>query len=174
MMFSSNFRLNKKGQIENYIVVVLFLLGFGIISMIAAVIHNGLTDAFIAAGVYTGQIAVTGGQFYNAILLHDVIVVIFMAVLLIGVGITSFRLNTVPAFFILSILAAAFMGFVSYFFNYLFSQIVSNTIFDTVRALFPNTLLICTNLHWVALAAFVIGSITLYAKKPAAQEGVIR
>ena len=38
-----------------------------------------------------------------------------------------------------------------------------------------NTLLICTNLHWVALAAFVIGSITLYAKKPTSEtEGFIR
>ena len=165
----------RKGQIENYIVVVLFLFGFGIISMIAAVLHNGLTDAFTDAGIYVGQIAVTGNQFYNAILMHDVIVVIFMAVLIIGVGLTSFRLNTAPAFFILSIIAAAFMGLVSYFFNYLFSQIVSNSVFDTVRALFPNTILICTNLHWIALAALVIGSVTLYAKRPSVQgEGIVR
>ena len=96
----------------------------------------------------------------------DYIIVIVMIVLLIGIGITSFRLNTRAAFFIVTFILGPFLGFMAYFFNYLFIEIVSEAAFATILVLFPRTLVICTNLHWVALATIVIGSVTLYAKKP--------
>ena len=89
-----------------------------------------------------------------------------MIALIIGVGLTSFRLNTAPAFFIVTIIMGMFMGVVSYFFNYIFSQIVSDAAFATTIVFFPRTILICTNLHWIALVCLVVGSITLYGKKP--------
>ena len=134
--------------------------------MIGAVLWEGLKDAYTDAGLYTGQIEETGDKFEYAIYFHDYMTVLFLSALIIGIGLTSYRLNTSPAFFIISIIFAAFLGFVSYFFNYLFSQIVSNAIFTTVVGLFPITMVVCTNLHWIALATFAVGSITLYVKKP--------
>lgn len=82
-----------------------------------------------------------------------------------GVGLTSFKLNTAPAFFIVTFVMGIFLGFVSYFFNFLFQNLVSDAVFSTTLLLFPRTLLICTNFHWISLIVMVVGSITLYAKK---------
>lgn len=156
---------SKKGQVENYIAVVIVLFVFALLSMIGTVIYIGLQTAFVDAGIYTGVIASTGDSFLSALRLYDSIIVLIMVVLIIGVGVTSFRLNTAPRFFIVTLIMASFMGFVSYFFSYMFKEFVSNAVFVTVIALFPNTILICTNLHWVALVALAVGSITLYGKK---------
>ena len=37
--------------------------------------------------------------------------------------------------------------------------------------IFPRTILITTNLHWIMLVLIVVGSITLYGKRKEGQEG---
>jgi len=157
---------SKKGQVHNYIAVVVFLMGFGLISIIATLIWVNMINEFTTTGIYTGVIESTGNAFLSALQLYDYIIVFIMIALIIGVGLTSFRLNTSPGFFIVTIIMGMFMATVSYFFNYIFSQIVSQDVFAATVVMFPRTILICTNLHWVALVALIVGSITLYAKKP--------
>ena len=155
---------SKKAQQENYLAVVIFLLGFGLITMFATLIYQNLLAGLVTAGVGAEAIAV-GNTFLGVLQFYDLIMVFLLVALLIGVGITSFKLNTAPIFFVVTLFMGAITAAVSYFFNYIFFQIVSHTAFTTVVALFPKTILICTNLHWVALVAIIIGSITLYAKK---------
>jgi len=157
---------SKKGQIQNYLAVVIFLFGFGLISIFATLLWVNMIQGFTDAGYYDGEMESTGNAFLTALQLYDYIMVLVMVALIIGVGVTSFRLNTAPAFFIVTIIMGIFMGFVSYFFNYIFSQIVSDASFAAVIVFFPRTIIICTNLHWVALAALIIGSVTLYGKRP--------
>ena len=157
---------SKKGQIYNYLAVVVFLFGFGIISILATLLWTNMITEFTVAGYYTDELASTGNAFLTALQLYDYIIVFVMIALIIGVGLTSFRLNTSPAFFIVTIIMGMFMGIVSYFFNYIFSQIVSDVAFATTIVFFPRTIMICTNLHWVALVCLVVGSITLYGKRP--------
>ena len=120
-------------------------------------------------GVHTCALPIsleeTGDRFLLSLTILDYLIVIMMIAMIIGIGITSYKLNVAPIYFIVTLTMGALMGFVSYFFNYIFSQIVSQGIFDTVLFYFPRTLILCTNFHWIALAVIVIGSITLYAKK---------
>lgn len=168
-MFLSSF--NRSGQIRNYFVVVLFLFGFGFLSIVAAVIWLGFINAYTSAGIYSGVIESTGNNFLNAIVLHDYIIVLIMIALVIGVAVTSYRLNTSPVFFVVTLFMGAFLGLISFFFNYLFVRLVSESVFSTAVLLFPRTMIICTNLHWVSLICVVVGSITLYAKRES-QESV--
>lgn len=162
---------SKKGQIANYIAIITFIFTFALLTMIATIVHLGIIEGFTDAGLYTGQIKITGDQFQAALLFHDFVIILMAVALIIGLAATSFKLNTRPIFFVLSIFMATFLGFVSYFFNFIFIQIVSESAFDTVRVLFPFTMILATNLHWVALTCFVIGSISLYAKPPGSGEG---
>ena len=157
--------LNKKGQMNNYLVVPIFLFSFGFLSMLGMVLFLAIKGAFTDMGYWEGPLATAGQGFFNALMLIDYIMVIMLVVLIIGVGITSFKLNTAPIFFIVTILMGSFLGFISFMFNYIFIEIISDGVFAPVLVYFPNTQIICTNLHWVALAAIVVGSITLYAKK---------
>ena len=155
----------KKGQARNYIAIIIFLVMFGFLSILAFTIHNEFISAYNSTGYYTGPVKTAGDKFSEAFKLYDYMIVLIMAVLLLVVGITSFRLRTHPIFFIITVIEAIFIGFVSYFFNYVFVQLVSDSSFTAVLVYFPRTMLICTNLHWIALVAIVIGSITLYGKR---------
>jgi len=165
-MMQSN---SKKGQIFNYAVVIVTLFIFGFMSLISAVLMQGVITGFTDAGYYTGEISATGAKFLSAILLFDKIILFLAIGFIISVGLTSFKLNSPPAFFIISFIMAGFYGWISYFFNYLFIQMASNAVFAAVTASFPLTLILCTNLHWVALTIFVVGSVTLYAKRDTSQ-----
>jgi len=156
---------SKKAQAENYIAVAIFLLIFGFVSVLATFMWLQFIDAFDEAGYYEGQMEETGNKFLSTLKLYDTIIVLVMIVLLIGVGLTSYRLRTSTAFFIITLITAAITGFVSFFFNFIFIELTGDALFNATLVFFPKTLIICTNLHWITLAAIVIGSITLYAKK---------
>ena len=156
---------SKKGQAENYIAVAIFLLIFGFISILATFMWMEFIDAFTEAGYYENEIQETGDKFLATLKLYDSIMVFIMIVLLIGVGLTSYQLRTSPAFFIITLITAALTGFVSFFFNFIFIELVSDDLFAATLVFFPKTMIINTNLHWITLAVIVIGSITLYAKK---------
>jgi len=158
--------MNNKGQIENYFTVTAVLFAFAVTTMIAMVLMLGFQTAFTDAGIWSGQIQETGEDFINAIQIYDTIAVVLVIILLVGIGLTSFKLNTAPAFFIVTLVLGAFLGFTSYIYNYVFIQFVSQPTISAVEIYFPKMIAITTNLHWIALACIIIGSITLYAKKP--------
>jgi len=157
---------SKRGQLASYAVVIIFLFVFGFTMILGALILAEFIVGWTAAGIYTGAAERVGNQFMAVFGFMDYLIVLILIVLLIGIGITSFRLNTRAAFFIVTFILAPFLGFMAYFFNYLFIEMVSEPVFSTVLVLFPRTIIVCTNLHWVALATIVVGSITLYAKRP--------
>jgi hypothetical protein len=133
------------------------------------VILTAFTTQFNATGFCGTVCQNTASKFSWGLQLFDSIIIIVVVTLIIAVALTSYKLPASAAFFILSFLMAPVLGYVSYFFNYVFSQIVSQSAFDTVRAFFPKTILVCTNFHWIALVVFIVGSITLYAKKEKGQ-----
>lgn len=156
--------LNSKGQ-TNEFAAVAFLFTFGFLTILAMVLQLAFVQGFTDAGYYTGQIKETGDAFTKAISVFDYITVFFMVALIIGIGVTSYRLNTAPVFFVVTLVMGAVVGFVSYIYNYVFLQMISDSSFSVAITYFPKTILILTNLHWVALVLIVIGSITLYGKR---------
>lgn len=163
-MILSNF--NKRGQIHNYIAVIVFLFLIGFLSILGYLLMNELVTAYAASGHYGVAAAKAGEGFLFGLKVFDYTIIILMVCLIIGIGITSYKLAAPPIFFVVTIAMAAFLGFISYFFSYLFKEMVSDAIFAGTLLFFPRTVTICTNLHWVALACIIVGSITLYAKKP--------
>ena len=163
------FRSSKKGQATNYFAVIIFLFVFGFLSIVGYVFLSNFITQFAASGFYTGAAQTTGQNFLSGILLFDKIIVLVMAVLIVGVAFTTFRLASAPIFFLITLVLGAVYGLVSYYFNFLFAQMVSQPIFLTATGLFPITIIILTNLHWVMLVMIVIGSITLYGKREKGQ-----
>ena len=160
-----NLLKSKKGQVDNYIIVVAFLLIFGFLSMLGMTLFLAVKDGFVSSGFYDDNMAEAANGFQSGFLMFDYLTLFFTIILIMGVAITSYRISTNMVGFIVSVILSVFMGFVSYVLNYIFSQMISTGAFDTVMVYFPKTLIICTNLHWVALATFVIGSIALFAKR---------
>jgi hypothetical protein len=157
---------SKGSQLINYLLVAIILFLFGFFSILSTTIFIEMIDAYNETGFYTGKVEETGNKFLEVFRFHDYVIVILLVALIIGVAITGFRLRTTPLGFIITAILGLFTGFVSFFFNYMFIQMVSEDIFNAVLVFFPRTLLICTNLHWVTLVALVVGSIALYGKKP--------
>lgn len=158
---------SKKGQANSWfaVIVVLFISGFLLI--LSYLITLNMCDAFDNAGQTASSDACQ--LFLNGYKFMDYLMVLFMVILIIGIGITSYRLATSPVFAIITLIMAALYGFVSYYFNFIFVQMVSPNVFNSVVVFFPRTILINTNLHWIMLVNMIIGLITLYGKREKGQ-----
>ena len=163
------FNESKKAQGSNYLAVSAFLLVFGFFNILGYTVWVYFVQALTTSGFNKGAVAATIAAWTGGFQAFDYVAVLLMAIFIIGIGLTSFKIATSPAFFIITIIMGIFWGFISYFFNYVFIQLVSPAVFATAKGVFPRTLLLCTNLHWVMLASIVVGSITLYAKREKGQ-----
>lgn len=156
---------NRKAQGHNYLAVIIFLVVFGFFNIVAYTIWLEFVTALTAGGYNTGVVAQTINDWTNGFRAFDYVTVGLVVIMIIGTGILSFQIKTKTTYFIVTIILAAFWGFISYFFNYVFIQLVQPAIFTTAIGFFPKTLLVCTNLHWIMIAEIVVGSITLFGKK---------
>ena len=156
---------SKKGQVGNYFAVILFLFLFGFMSILGYLLMTEMIDAYRTVDVWNPEMAAAADGFLRALQVIDYLMVIILVALIIGVGVTSYKINAPPIYFVVSVIMSAFLAITSWIFNYIFQQLVSPTIFNATLAYFPITILICQNFHWIALVTFTVGSITLYAKK---------
>ena len=161
--------LGKKAQAENWFAVIVVLFASGFLMVLSYYILSEYNDALSTTSVYTPEMQSTATNFLSGIAFVDYLIVLLMIVLVIGVGITSYKLATKPVFAIVTIIMAALYGFVSYFFNYVFAEMVGQPAFALILVQFPRTIMICTNLHWIMLVMMFIGIVTLFGKKEKGQ-----
>jgi len=159
----------KKAQLKGPLLIVLAIFFIAFSSILTVLILTNIQTSLTNAGVYTGVVQTNLEDYISSAVLLDNVLVFLMIAFFILLGLTSFKLATNPAFFVVSVVLLLFMGFISYFFNYIFIKLVSPTVFNVVLLSFPKSIILCTNLHWIALIGFVIESITLYGKKPKGQ-----
>lgn len=159
-----NLLKSKHGEMNIYIGALATLFVFGLTSIIGYLFLSSFDSFFQLSGFYSSEVEYVSTTFLFYLRALDWVIVLLMFALIIGVGVTFYKLTRAPIFFLYTFFMAAFLGLISYIFNYLFAQTVSNTAFVGVITYFPNTILICTNFHWIALLMIIIGSITLYLK----------
>jgi len=164
-----NFIKNKKGQGNVYIAVPLFLMTYGLLFIICYLVLNTFVTTLAGTSFYTAEMNEAAQKFLSALQFLDFAMVIMTVVLIVGIGITTYRLATPSLFFIINLIAGAFYGFIAYFFSFIFISFISNPMLTAVTLYFPRTILLCTNLHWIALVCLIVGSITLFGKKARGQ-----
>ena len=169
-MILSKYHKDNDGQIRSLVSIIVVLLVSGMIFIFFRLIYDNMLSVYTNAGFVNTSGAIKAIEGFNrGMNAFDYIVVLVMVILIIGIGITSYTLATPPMFFLLMWIFAPILGAISYFFNYIFAQVVSQVVFESTIAHFPLTILVCTNLHWVMLIAIAVGSITLYAKRDKGQ-----
>ena len=167
MYYLTSLLNSKKGQFGDYMGVIVFLVIFGFMCIVGYLIYDTTMDAMNTAGILTDPAAQKAkAGFDRGMNTFDYIVLFILIALIIGLGITSYKLATEPVFYFLTLLFAAFFGFIAYFMSYMFSSMTVNSGVFSVTLLnhFPLTILICTNLHWVALILVAVGSFTFFGK----------
>jgi len=160
---------SKKGQSENYFVAVVVLFVMGFVCIMVYYVISQFFARYQALGFSDAVQDEVITKFLNALAYFDYIMVVLLLVLIAMSALTSYLLAADRRWFIVSFVSAIFFGFVSYYFNFIFAEFASQPIFTATLLVFPRTIMICTNLHWVVLAMFVIGSIALYGKKTQGQ-----
>lgn len=166
------FHLGKKGTTTLHyavIFVVIMLFVYGLISIFTYLINTEFFDAFDATGINDSATEYVEDKFLSANRMADTLIVLLMVILILFVGVTCYR-NARPAiFFLITFIMAPFLCFVAYIFNYIFDEITGNAVFDAVIATFPKTVLICSNLHWIAFVMIIVGAITAYTRRDTGQ-----
>ena len=150
---------------RNALAAIIFLFVFGFLSIFGFLLLNSIVTEMETVPGIDPQVTEVGHKFLNNMKLFDKVTFLMAIVFIIGIGVTSYQIASPAIYFIITFLTAGFYGFISYFFNYIFQELVSHTVFTATLLYFPLTVLICRNLHWVMLAMVIVGSITLYAKR---------
>lgn len=138
------------------------LITLAFMSMLGIIILQGVISAFQSSSVYNDSMALPIKYFQASYHWWDYIILLVMVVFIIGVAITSYKLRSRPIGFLITFIVAPFYGFISIIFNYFFIQLVSPTQLQAVHIYFPITMIICTNLHWVALLTLIVGAVFAY------------
>jgi hypothetical protein len=159
--------LHKKGQNATVLfAIIIFIMLFGFFTIFSYYFVVEYSTAMNATEYYPEESQeLTEGILYTLRLFDYALIGIVMA-MIIGLAITSYRVASEGVFFIVMLVSGIFYGYIAYFFNYLFQQLVSDAIFTATLQYFPLTVLICSNLHWVMLLEIIVGSIALWGKKP--------
>lgn len=159
----------KKGQGNAYIGISLILLTYAVLFIVCYLVLSAFVDYMAVSPYWNADMASATSKFLGALQLLDYIMLFLTIVLIVGLGLTTYRLATPPIYFIINLVAGIFYGFLAYFLSYFFQQFAGNALFTATLAYFPRTVLVVSNLHWVILIALCVGSITLFAKKPKGQ-----
>ncbi len=170
-----NLLSSKKAQnADSIIVPIIFVFALALIFIFSAIIGTQVIDGFRTvystnpglAPYNTAQAQKVMDDFEKPYHILDQILMAFVIGLIIGIGYTSYRLSAIPAFYVVTIVLGIIYCFFGYIFSYIFIQFISNPSLLSITKLFPLTIMICTNLHWLGLGLIVVGAITLYGKKP--------
>jgi heme/copper-type cytochrome/quinol oxidase subunit 2 len=159
---------NKRGNIELTKFIATALVSFMLIGMVALFVYlfnSTFFENFNATGYNTTDTAKVEGSIIGSLKMIDLVMVILIIVSLISVGVYEYRHPEDPIGFIITFFVAPFLGFMAYVFNYIFYQYAFSGSFSSVVNYYPNTIIILTNMHWLALAMLIIGSFAIYSQK---------
>jgi hypothetical protein len=166
------FPSGKKAVYEDVMTIVIVLVSIGITVIFAYYILNTFVTnpAFTSFYSNVPANAVDLPNLYlRALRIFDYVMVVIMVALIVSLGIINTQVATNKVYAWISFLIAPFLFFSSYMLNYIFSQIVTQPAFSAILGYFSLTVLICTNLHWIALVSFCIALLSMYGKKDSGQ-----
>lgn len=154
----------KKGQSPiNIFLPIISLLLFGVGLLIITLLAYMTAEQILIAFPTVDGLAPIMDKILNIYKIYDYVAFTLSIIFIIAIGFTSYRIRANPMFYVMTLITAAFYGFVAYVLSYIFSIFVSDPVFVVILYIFPLTLLLLTNLHWIALVMIIISAITLYS-----------
>ena len=166
----TNLLNSKKGLApQNIIEPLVYLFIFGFLTILGTLISLQIIAGYESSPFFTPAMVPVAESFKASFNLYDVTIFMVAIIFIVGIAVTTYKLSSRPVFFVFTFISAMFYGFLGYFFSYLFSQIISQSIFVVVLLRFPISIILLTNLHWIALVMIVVGAISLYGKREEGQ-----
>ena len=154
----------KKAQAPiNIFLPIISLFGFGVILLFIALIAYLVAEQILIAFPTVDGLSEIVNQILGIYKIYDYVAVALSVIFIISIGYTSYRIRARPIFYIITFVTAAFYGFIAYVLSYMFTIFASDANFVVILYLFPLTILLLTNLHWVAIAMILIAAIALYS-----------
>ena len=155
----------KKAQAPiNIFLPIMSLFGFGIILLFISLLAYLIAQQILIAFPTVDGLSSIINQILGIYKIYDYVCLTLAIIFIIGIGVTSYRIRAHPVFYIITFVTSVFYGFVAYVLSYMFSTFASDANFIVILYLFPLTILLLTNLHWVALAMIIISAIALYSR----------
>lgn len=161
----------KKAQAsDNIMTPIILLFVFGVITLIGTLLSYAIISEYEALFPTNTDILTTAASFKGVYKIFDYATFLMAIGFIIGIAVTSYRIRALPIYFVVTLITGIFYSFIAYIFSYMFSQIASNSAFVSILYVFPITILVLTNLHWIALFLILVSAIALYGKRPVEAE----
>ncbi len=147
----------------NIFVPIISLFFFGITLIIITLLAYMTAQTVLVNFPTVDGLPTAMDKILNIYKIYDYVALTLSIIFIIGIGATSYRLRTRPIFYIITLVTAAFYGFIAYVLSYMFSIFVSDPVFVVILYIFPLMILLLTNLHWVAIVMILVGAITFFS-----------
>jgi len=166
-MMKQSFFKGKKGTAAFFVIIelLILLLAFGIIILFLTFFFNTFIDQFQLAGACTtGSCASTIAKFQKAFTYWDTGTFLLVIGAIIGIGYGSLKIASKSIMYLLFLIESAILGLVSYYFSFLYVTYVTFEVFQTTALLFPKTIVLLSNLHWIALIMMSVATLTYFKR----------
>lgn len=160
------FAFKKSQSAINIFLPIISLFMLGVLLLISGLIAYTAAGTILAAFPSVDGLDTVINQVLGLYTLYDYGILIIAIFFIIAIGYTSYRIRAHPMYYIITIFTSAFYGFVAYMMSYIYAQFASNSVFTIILYMFPLSILLLTNLHWIAFAMIVVAAVTLYSKDP--------
>jgi len=166
-MMKRSFIKNKRGTTAFFVIleILILLLVFGLIILFLTFFLNLFFDQYQLAGeCTTGICAQTIERFKTAFGLFDTGAFLLVIGGIIGVGWGSFRVSSRKIMYLLFIIESVILGFISYYFSFVYVTYITFDQFALTTALFPKTIPLLSNMHWIAFIMMIVATITYFRR----------
>jgi len=154
-----------EGIIKIVIISIISLFVVGMTSIFMYLITDSFFDEFNNSGFNTSDTAKVETSAINTLQFLDWVIVLLLGLTILSCLYAGYRYSDPPLFFVVTFFASMFVGAIGYILDYIFKEVVTTSQFASVITYFPNTIIICTNLHWIGLACIIISGLVAYTSR---------
>jgi len=149
-------------------IVVIAIIGLFVVGLTSIFMYL-FTDSFFSefndTDLNNTQTGLVENSAMATLQFLDWVIVLLLGITILGCIYIGYQNSEPPIFFMVTFLGSMFIGAIGFILDYVFKEIVIQSQFSSVISYFPNTIIICTNLHWIALICIIGSGIVAYTQR---------
>ena len=153
------------GILKIVVVAIISLFVVGLSSIFMYLITESFFTEFNGTGLNTTETGQVENSAISTLQFLDWVIVLLLGITVLGTIYMGYQATEPPIFFVVTFLGSMFVGAIGFILDYIFKEIIIQTQFSSIITYFPNTIIICTNLHWIALICIVGSGIVAYTQR---------
>lgn len=156
---------NKKGNIFAIVIIMVFVVVVGFTVIMSKFITGKFFEEFNDKVEETDEMKASETKYLDSFLTFDYSIVVMVAILIVGLVVTSFLIPSHPIFIVINIIGIFVLVFLGMVLNNVFGELVTNGALLTATAdQFPKLSFLVQNLPFIGAILVFLMSVIMYSR----------